>query len=251
MRMSGTKTTGRFGRSVEDYLRLIYELGHDAEVVGVSALAGRLGVSPPSVTGMAKRLAGAGLVDRTPYRGLSLTGEGRKAALGVVRRHRLIELYLVEALGYLWDEVHEEAENLEHAASEGFVDRLERLLGHPGACPHGSPIPTREGEVAGEACVSLVGLGVGERVVVRRVLDRDPEALRHLAGMGLNLGTELELVERHPFEGPLIVASGGESLVVSPELAGHVFVEPAPIRGEDGKPVPLVPRRAAPAKGSR
>ena len=141
MRMSGTKTTRRFSRSAEDYLRLIYELGHGGEEVGVSALAGRLGISAASVTGMAKRLAGVGLVDRTPYRGLSLIGEGRKAALGVVRRHRLIELYPVEALGYSWDEVHEEAENLEHAASEGFVDRLERLLGHPEAGAHGFPIP--------------------------------------------------------------------------------------------------------------
>lgn len=251
MRMSGTTTTTRFGRSAEDYLRLIYELGHGGEEVGVSALARRLGISAASVTGMGKRLAGVGLVDRTPYRGLSLTEEGRKAALGVVRRHRLIELYLVEALGYSWDEVHEEAENLEHAASEGFVDRLERLLGHPEADAHGFPIPTREGEVAEEPCVPLVGLGVGERVVVRRVLDRDPEVLRHLAGMGLNLGTELELVERHPLEGRLIVASGGESLVVSPNLARHVFVEPAPVRGEGYASGTGLPRRAALAKGSR
>lgn len=221
-------------RSVEDYLRLIYELSHDGEVVSVSTLAGRLGISAPSVTGMAKRLAGTGLVDRAPYQGLSLTREGRKAALGVVRRHRLIELYLVETLGYSWDKVHEEADNLEHAASECFVDRLEWLLGYPEADAHGFPIPTREGKVAEEAYVPLSGSGVGERVVVRRVLDRDPGVLRHLAGMGLTLGAELELVERHPFEGPLIVASGGTNLVVSPKLARHVFVEPFRIRGVDG-----------------
>lgn len=230
-------------RSVEDYLRLIYESSRDGEEVGVSELAGRLGISTPSVTGMAKRLAKAGLVDRTPYRGLILTGEGRRAALGVVRRHRLIELYLVEALGYSWDEVDAEAENLEHAASEGFVDRLERLLGHPEVDAHGFPIPSREGEVAEEACVQLAGIGVGERVVVRRVLDRDPAVLRHLAGMGLNLGAELELVERRPFEGPLILASDGESLVVSPKLARQVFVEPVPVRRDGGASGTSLPRR--------
>ncbi len=251
MRTSGTKTTMGLSRSAEDYLRLIYELGCDGEEVGVSALAGRLGISAPSVTGMAKRLAGAGLVDRTPYRGLALTGKGRRAALGVVRRHRLIELYLVEALGYSWDEVHEEAETLEHAASECFVDRLERLLGYPEVDAHGFPIPTSEGEVVENAYVSLAGLGVGKRVAIRRVLDRAPEVLRHLAGMELTLGAELELVERHPFEGPLIVASGGKNLVVSPKLARHVFVEPVPVRGEYGAGRTGLPRRATLAKGSQ
>lgn len=231
--MSGTGTT-RLSRSTEDYLRLIYELGCDGEEVGVSKLAGRLGISAASVTGMAKRLAEAGLVDRTPYHGLSLTGEGRKSALGVVRRHRLIELYLLEALGYPWDEVHEEAERMEHAASERFVDRLEWLLGYPEMDAHGSSIPTREGEVVEQPYVPLAGLNVGDRSVIRRVLDRDPEVLRYLAGMGLSLGARLEVVERHPFGGPLIVDSGGKSLVMSPNLARQVFVEPAPVRSEDG-----------------
>lgn len=215
--------------SMEDHLRLIYELGHDGEEVGVSSLAGRLGVRAASVTGMAKRLAKSGLVRRAPYRGLALTEEGRKAALAVVRRHRLLELYLVEELGYSWDEVHAEAESLEHATSEEFVDRVDRLLGHPEVDAHGSPIPTKEGEVVEQVHVSLGGLGSGERVVIRRVLDRDPQVLCHLAGMGLTLGAELEVVERHPFDGPLIVAAGGESRVVSLELARHVFVEPVPV----------------------
>ena len=233
--------------SMEDYLRLVYELGLDGGEVGVSALAGRLGISAPSVTGMAKRLARAGLVWRTPYRGLTLTEEGRKAALGVVRRHRLAELYLVEVLGYSWDEVHEEAERIEHAISERFVERMEKLLGHPEVDPHGSPIPTRDGEVVERPHVPLAGLDVGERAMVSRVLDRDPEALRHLSGMGLTLGAELEVVERHPFDGPLLLDSGGGNLVVSRILARLVFVEPIPVRGEGSTDLP---RRATLAEGA-
>lgn len=234
--------------SMEDYLRLIYELGLDGEEVGVSALAGWLGISAPSVTGMAKRLAKAGLVRRTPYRGLTLTEEGRQAALGVVRRHRLVELYLVEVLGYSWEEVHEEAERIEHAVSEGFVDRIEKLLGHPEVDAHGSPIPTKDGEVAEQTHVPLAGLGIGKRAMVRRVLDRDPEALRQLAGIGLTLGAELEVVERHPLDGPLILSSGGESLVLSRILARRVFVEPIPVRREDSTGLP---RRDTLAEGAR
>lgn len=242
------RTAMKLTESMEDYLRLIYELELDGEEVGVSALAGRLGISAPSVTGMSKRLAKAGLVRRAPYRGLNLTEEGRKAALGVVRRHRLVELYLVEILGYSWDEVHDEAERMEHAASEEFVDRIEKLLGHPEADAHGSPIPTKDGEVTEQPHVPLAGLGVGERAMVRRVLDRDSEALRHLVGIGLTLGAELEVVERHPFDGPLILDSGAESLVVSRRLARHVFVEPIPVRREGSTGLPC---RDTLAEGAR
>ena len=229
--------------SMEDHLRLVYELGLDGEEVGVSALAGRLGISAPSVTGMAKRLAKAGLARRVPYQGLNLTEEGRKAALGVVRRHRLVELYLVEVVGYSWDEVHDGAERIEHAVSEEFVDRIEKLLGHPEVDAHGSPIPTKDGEVVERPYVPLAGIGCGERVVIRRVLDRDPEVLRHLSRMGLVLGAELEVLERHPFDGPLILGSGGESRVVSPKPAGHVFVEPVLVRREVGAGRTALPPR--------
>jgi DtxR family Mn-dependent transcriptional regulator len=200
---------------------------------------------------MAKRLAKAGLVRRAPYRGLTLTEEGRKAALGVVRRHRLVELYLVKVLGYSWDEVHEEVESLEHAVSEEFVDRIDRLLGHPEVDAHGSPIPTKDGEVVEPPYVPLAGIGGGERVALRRVLDRDPEVPRHLAGMGLILGAELEVVERHPFDEPLILDAGGESRVVSPKLAGHVFVEPVLVRREAGAGRMILPCRAILTEGSR
>ncbi len=237
--------------SVEDYLRLIYELELDGEEVRVSALARRLGISAASVTGMAKRLAKVGLVRRAPYRGLTLTEEGRKAALEVVRRHRLVELYLVEVLGYSWDEVHEEAESLEHAVSEEFVDRIDRLLGRPEVDAHGSPIPTKDGGVGERPYVPLAEIWCGERVAIRRVLDRDPEVRRHLTGMGLILGAELEVVECHPFDGPLILDAGGESRVVSPKLAGHVFVEPVLVRREAGAGRTILPRRAILTEGSR
>lgn len=130
---------------------------------------------------------------------------------------------------------------MEHVASEKFVDRLERLLGYPEVDAHGSPIPTREGEVVEQTYVPLAGIGCGEGAVIRRVLDRDPEVLRHLAGMSLTLGMKLKVVERHPFGGPLIVDSDGES----PELARQVFVEPAPVRREGGKSKKSLPRRVA------
>lgn len=224
--METAKGYTRFTESMEDHLRLLYELSRDGGEVSGSRLVECLGVRHASVTNMLKKLEGLGLVWREPYYGMGLTDAGQRAALGVIRRHRLIELYLVEALGYSWEEVHEEAESLEHAASEEFADRLERLLGYPEADAHGSPIPTRDGRLPEQpSYLSMAGLCVGQEVVVRRVLDRDPQALKHLAGMGLTLGTEVEVLERHPFDGPLVLDSGGKSLLISPNLACHVFVE--------------------------
>lgn len=244
--MEGTKNTEKPREAqtlrtltppMQDYLRLIHELGQDGVEVTGSRLIERNGFRHASVSNMLKKLEKMGLVWREPYYEVGLTNEGQRAALGVVRRHRLIELYLFKALDYPWDEVHEEAERMEHAASEQLVDRLERLLGYPKADAHGAYIPGRDGEVYGDSSyVSLAGLDGGERATIRRVLDREPEVLRHLAGLGLILGVELSVLERHPFEGPLIVDAGEGSLIVSRELARHVFVEPTPAEAVEAEP---------------
>src|ERR671913_514566 len=134
-------------RSVEDYLKAIYQLSPEGRPASTSEIANLLALSAPSVTGMVKRLSEHGLLEHVPYKGVQLTGDGRRAALRMVRRHRLIEAYLVEFLGYSWDTVHEEAERLEHAVSDTMIDRMAAVLGHPTVDPHGDPIPTSEGDI--------------------------------------------------------------------------------------------------------
>jgi DtxR family Mn-dependent transcriptional regulator len=150
---------------------------------------------------------------------------GRLAALRTLRRHRVIETYLVRVLGFGWDLVHEEAERLEHAASDELVDRMAAALGDPATDPHGAPIPTREGGIAeGPAGRPLAELGPGERAVVARVEDEDGDRLRYLASLGVVPGAEVELAERAPFGGPLSVRVGGELRQVGPQLAAQVLV---------------------------
>lgn len=150
-----------------------------------NALAARLGVEAASVTGMLKKLAELKLVDYVPYQGAQLTLGGERIALEVIRHHRLIELYLIEAMGYTWDQVHAEADRLEHAISEEFEDRIARILGDPKTDPHGDPIPSKDGEVARSSRMSLANSPVSQRVRIQRVRDEDPHLLRELASLGL------------------------------------------------------------------
>lgn len=175
--------------------------------VSPSLLAERLGVARPSVTGMLQRLASARpkLVDYVRYRGVRLTPAGEKIALEVIRHHRLIESYLSEALDYPWDEVHHEADRLEHVISEALEERIAEKLGHPELDPHGQPIPTREGAVSRRGEVRLSELEPGNVAIVCRVSDRDPDLLRYLDKVGIGLSTRLEVTDRAPFEGPLYI----------------------------------------------
>lgn len=225
--------TGKPTRTMQIYLRLIYDLGQEGGEVTGSRLVEGLGVRHASVTNMLKKLAKMGLVWREPYHGVGLTAGGEREALAVIRRHRLIELYLVKALGYSWEQVHEEAEVLEHAVSSRFVERIDGALGYPEADAHGALIPTREGEVAHQDYEILAGIQAGRRVVLRRVLDTDPEILRCLEKAGLTPGKELEIVERHSFEGPLVLSDGVEEHIVGLRTARLVFVEPAPVHTVD------------------
>ena len=192
--------------AAQDYAKAIYSLSRRGqESVSTSALAERLSVSPASASAMVKRLAELGFVSHEPYRGVNLTPAGEKVALEVIRHHRLLELYLSEALGMPWDRVHDEAEVLEHAISEELSDLIAEKLGDPTHDPHGDPIPTRDGRIEEQVTRSLADSQPGDRVVLARVSDSDPAMLRYLGERGIEPGTALEVVGREPFGGPLNV----------------------------------------------
>jgi DtxR family Mn-dependent transcriptional regulator len=211
--------------AVEDYLKAIYDIELGGIAAATNDLAQRLGVAPASVSGMVRRLADQGLLAHEPYRGVRLTPRGRQAALRTLRRHRVIEAYLTQALGYPWDRVHAEAERLEHAASEELIDRMARAIGDPVTDPHGAPIPTREGGVVEVGHRAMLEMAVGERARVSRVRDEDPALLRYLAELGMRPGTTVHLVARAPFGGPLTVEVGGRSHAIGEALAAQVNVE--------------------------
>lgn len=216
--------------SVEDYLKAIHDLhGADPERrVSTSALAAELGISSASVTGMLKKLhvAEPQLVDYKRYGGVKLTAAGEKIALEVIRHHRLIEAYLIEALGYTWDEVHQEADELEHVISESFEAKIAEFLGHPEVDPHGDPIPDIQGRVQPSSKMALSDLAVGQRATIQRVVD-DPELLRYLDTLGLGLETVIEVTDRGPFDDlvSLRVEGAGEEHTLSEKVSERVFVE--------------------------
>ena len=220
-------------KATEDYLKAIYKLSAAGdEAVSTTALAEALGVSAPSATNMLKKLAELRLVSYHPYRGATLTPAGRKVALEVLRHHRLLECYLTEALGYGWDEVHAEAERLEHHLSEELEDRMDAVLGYPTLDPHGDPIPARDGSMAPPASLPLAALPLREAGVIGRVSDGDPAKLRYLAELGLTPGVAVTVLDAQPFSGPLRVRVGATAdrreVVLGRELAGDIF-----IRGEE------------------
>jgi DtxR family transcriptional regulator, Mn-dependent transcriptional regulator len=212
--------------AVEDYLKAIYQLSEAGEPVSTSAIAERLGIAAGSVTGMLKRLSEAGLVEHTRYYGARLTDDGVQNAVRTIRRHRVLELFLVEVLGFTWDRVHAEAERLEHAASDEMIDRMAAVLGQPEADPHGAPIPEAGQAFHERRYPSLADLDAGDQAVLRRVPDEDPAALRYLAELDLLPGAELEVLDVAPFNGPLRILINGREQVVGREVAAFVSVEP-------------------------
>jgi DtxR family Mn-dependent transcriptional regulator len=222
--------------AAEDYLKGIWYLETEARptsppgpaTVSTKAIAERMGVSAASATNMLKRLDSMGLVGHVPYRGGGLTEAGRKVALEVIRHHRLLETYLSEALGVPWDEVHDEAEVLEHVLSEGLEDRIAGLLGDPAVDPHGHPIPAKDGSMPSASGKRLWDAAPGQRLVVDRVSDEDPEVLRYLDGIGLRPGAVVEVVRRGPAHGPLFVLVGSardDVQALSQELSEAIWVE--------------------------
>ena len=209
--------------SVEDYLKCIWMLERTGRVT-TGAIADRLEVSAASATAMVKKLARLGLVEHEPYRGVALTHAGTRMALEVIRHHRLLELYLMQALGLPWDRVHEEAERLEHHLSDELEARIDAALGHPTRDPHGDPIPTPQLELAGVDDRPLTDLEDGCPAIVKRVPDGDPELLRYLAELGVVPDESVVVVSRAPFEGPVTVEVGGRKHALSPKLARRILV---------------------------
>lgn len=215
--------------SVEDYLKAVYSLSEGGDAAGTSELARVLQVQPASVSGMIRRLAEDGLLRHEPYRGVRLTEEGSREALKILRRHRIIESFLVQRLGYDWDDVHGEAERLEHAASERLIDRMAEALGHPATDPHGAPIPTRKGQIDPTPTHRLHKAVPGTRILVRSVADEDPMRLRYLKSVGLVPGAVAEVRAGGREGGPVVIAveGAGEPLKITRKVARQVTVSEA------------------------
>lgn len=209
---------------IEDYLKTIYLLREREGTATTTAIAAALEVTPASVTGMIKKLAELKLVRHTPYQGVELTKSGEKIALEMVRHHRLLELFLMEALGYTWDEVHAEAHMLEHVISEEFEERMAARLGYPTVDPHGDPIPTKDGTVAAVKEHALLAMQPGESAQITHLSDTNSEMLRYAATLGLTPSTRLTLIQAEPFGGSLRVKIGKAEKSIGRELAAQIFV---------------------------
>ncbi len=213
--------------SIQDYLKNIYELTENGAAASTNELAQKLHVRAPSVTGMIQKLASAkpALVEYQKHQGVTLTREGRKAALEVIRHHRLLEAWLVQTLGYSWDEVHEEAEQLEHVISEDFERRIATAMGNPVRDPHGELIPTADLTMPSDASIPLSALRPDQTATIQRVKASDAELLRYLDGLGLVPGAQIEVTDYSPFDHNLTIKVGRKSFVLGLNITGKIFVE--------------------------
>ena len=210
--------------AMQDYVKEIYKLRLEGKRATTSAIAERMGVRPPSVTAMVKRLSALGLAEHAPYRGVELAPAGERVALEVIRHHRLLELYLAQALGLSLDEVHSEADRLEHALSEELEARIDRSLGYPTHDPHGDPIPDAALRLDRKRLRTLASLEPGDEATIERVPDGDDELLRYLSKLALVPGKKVKLRAAEPFGGPLTVRVGKVEHAISRELAGGIGV---------------------------
>jgi DtxR family Mn-dependent transcriptional regulator len=220
--------------SIQDYLKAVFELQQETERVSTSTLAEKLGVTPASVSGMIKKILKKhpDLLDYKAHRGVMLAPAGEKIALKVVRRHRLIELFLCNVLGYSWDEVHTEAEALEHVISDILENRIADLLGQPEFDPHGDPIPSQEGHVPPTHYVPLSELAIGQTAQIKRIRIEESRLLRYLSKLGLHLESTLTVIEKSPFDGPLHIQIGTHpetpKQAIGKWVADQVFVVVCP-----------------------
>lgn len=228
-------TVGGLGRAplsaaVEDYLKAIYTLLHERHPggeggVNTQALARELNISAPSATAMVKKLAAMNLARHTPYRGVELTEAGEKIALEVIRHHRLLETYLAQVLGLDWDQVHAEADRLEHVLSEQVEARIAEILGHPDKDPHGSPIPAMDGTITRHTECRLSDALAGTQATVSRVTDENPELLRHLSELGLRPGTSVLVKRANPAEGVLHLEIHGQERILGLAPARSIYID--------------------------
>ena len=210
--------------AMREYLAEIYRLQEDEPTVSTTSLADRLGVSAPAVPRMLKRLKSAGYVKHVPYQGVELTDRGRTEALRELRRHRLLEVFLVEIMGFSWDEAHEHADDLGQGLNDEIAERMAAMTNFPTRCPHGEPIPDADGVLPRLNDTYLINLGVGSQSAISRVRTHDPERLKYFASLGLVPGTEFEILARASFNGPLRLRVGREEVVVGLELAKSLWV---------------------------
>ncbi len=210
--------------AMREYLAEIYRLQEDAPTVSTTSLADRLNVSPPAVPRMLKRLQSSGYVKHVPYQGVELTDRGREEALHEIRRHRILEVFLVTVMGFTWDEVHEHADALGAGLNDKLTERMAEMTGFPQRCPHGEPIPDSEGRLPAVNDVCIINLGVGHRGGVSRVRTHEPEKLQYFASLGLMPGTPLEIMGRAPFNGPMRLRVGREEVVIGYELMKSLWV---------------------------
>jgi DtxR family Mn-dependent transcriptional regulator len=225
--------------SVQNYLKAIYQLQEDNETVTTTALAQHLNISAASATNMIKKLARLKLVRHSPYHGVELTPAGEKMALEVLRHHRLIELFLAEALGVPWEAVHAEAEKIEHVISEDLEDRIANFLGDPSHDPHGDPIPTKAGTVERPNHCSLLDINAGQSAIIARVSDQNPDHLKHFSKLGLIPEATVNVLHREPFEGPLRVRVGnGKEHTLDETLARCIWVSTPSVQITETSPKP-------------
>jgi len=210
-------------QAVEDYLKVIYTMEMDGKAT-TSKIAEAMDISSASVTNMMKRLSEMGLVDHTSYKGVSLTETGQKVALEIIRHHRLLELYLSEVMDYSWDQVHDEAEKLEHHISEQFEDKMDELLGNPTHDPHGDPIPAKDGSLPITATSPLTEAKENTDYLIGRVKNQDPELLRYLEKIGLLPGTKITVLAVNPFNGPIELSVEGQKQSIGHEVSQQIFV---------------------------
>jgi DtxR family Mn-dependent transcriptional regulator len=209
--------------SKEDYILALYRLGGETGLVSNKSIAESLRITPASVTEMLLKLGKEGMIENTPYKGSCLTQEGVSRCLGLLRGHRLWEVFLINHLGYSWSEAHEDADLLEHSATPRMIDRLDSFLGHPQFCPHGESIP-RSGDNVKEPALKLLDcLAPGDKAQVRRVSE-EKELLDHLQDIGLSIGSEIEVLSKAPCEGPLNVSLDGRKAQLSVKAASKIYV---------------------------
>lgn len=214
---------------IEDYLKTIYDLTVESGRASTNQIAERMGVTPASVTNMIQKLAATDppLLEYRKHHGVTLTPEGEKIALEIIRHHRLLEVFLHQTLGYSWDEVHEEADRLEHVISEDFESRIDESLGHPRLDPHGDPIPTRDLRLPDGTMIPLTQTQPGQRAIIQRVRDTNPEMLRYLSELGLTPGARITVLEVSPFDENLRLQIGEkeETIVLGPKVTSQVYVD--------------------------
>ncbi|WP_316798292.1 metal-dependent transcriptional regulator [Pedobacter frigidisoli] len=208
----------------ENYLKIIYHLSESNNTVQTNAIAEQIQTKPASVTDMIKKLADKGFVDYIKYQGVTLTDRGRNAAIDIVRKHRLWEVFLVDKLNFKWDEVHEVAEELEHIKSEALIERLDEFLGFPKSDPHGDPIPDKNGRFAKTQFIKLIDLKIGDGGTITGVSQHSSAFLKHLEKLGLTLGKQIQITDVTDFDGSMEILVANKQINISREVAKHILI---------------------------